>query len=249
MTDTKYALPRPNGSVASFAVGHAPVSLRVFSTPVDRRGGLGPPQRYKFLQEFSVRAWCLTHPLQRLLPGRQRETNYHSEPAIITIREATALPSFPISSETERESGSFVSEMFIYTTRSPKDMEKPLLQVMTVEPQHIIQLSQRSAIFYVPLTLSGIQELFNFFFGVSGSIGFTLGSNSRTGIKAGVKRPAQYNLRLGRYGYSVCASLFLTLSQYCAAFFFHPLREKDEATVIKEDNNPCQPLGLFWYLL
>lgn len=50
-----------------------------------------PPQRYTFLQEFSVRAWCLTHPLQRLLPGRQRETNYHLEPAIITIREATAL--------------------------------------------------------------------------------------------------------------------------------------------------------------
>lgn len=43
-----------------------------------------------------------------------------------------------ISTETEGESGSFVSEMFIYATDLPKDMEKPLLQVMTVEPQHII---------------------------------------------------------------------------------------------------------------
>ncbi len=43
-----------------------------------------------------------------------------------------------ISTETEGESGSFVSEMFIYATDLPKDMEKPLLQVMTVEPQNII---------------------------------------------------------------------------------------------------------------
>lgn len=28
--------------------------------------------------------------------------------------------------------------MFIYAADLPKDMEKPLLQVMTVEPQHII---------------------------------------------------------------------------------------------------------------
>lgn len=28
--------------------------------------------------------------------------------------------------------------MFIYTADLPKDMEEPLLQVMTVEPQHII---------------------------------------------------------------------------------------------------------------
>lgn len=43
-----------------------------------------------------------------------------------------------ISTETEGESGSFVSEMFIYATDLPKDMEKPLLQVMTVDPQHVI---------------------------------------------------------------------------------------------------------------
>lgn len=41
---------------------------------------------------------------------------------------------------TEGESGSFVLEMFIYATHLPKDIKKLLLQVMTVEPQHISHL-------------------------------------------------------------------------------------------------------------
>lgn len=96
-----------------------------------------------FLPEFSIHAWCLNHPLRCPLPGRRRreqrpitiETCYYyhqrgdspPSPALILI-----------STETAGESGSFVSEMFIYAADLPKDMEKPLLQVMTVEPQHII---------------------------------------------------------------------------------------------------------------
>lgn len=42
-----------------------------------------------------------------------------------------------IPSKKEGEFGSFISEMFIYATHVPWDMEKPLLQVITAEPQHI----------------------------------------------------------------------------------------------------------------
>lgn len=95
-------------------------------------------------EEFSIHGSILNHPLQCPLPGSDRggsrdqlpfETCYYyhqrggrpPSPALI-----------PISSETEGESGPFVSEMFIYAADLPKDMEKPLLQVMTVEPQHMI---------------------------------------------------------------------------------------------------------------
>lgn len=73
--------------------------------------------------------------------ARLTENNYHLKPAIITIREAAAIlpPALIlISSETEGESVSFVSEVFIYATDLPKDTARPLLQVMKVKPQHII---------------------------------------------------------------------------------------------------------------
>ncbi len=97
-----------------------------------------------FLQEFSIHAECLTHPLQCPLPGRQRR-----EQRPITIRNLLLLSS-------ERRQPSFLcAYSHLYRDRSrvrlfclenvylclrflPKDMEKPLLQVMTVEPQHII---------------------------------------------------------------------------------------------------------------
>lgn len=45
------------------------------------------------------------------------------------------LPSLRRQDENQ---ASFVPEMFIYAPDLPKDMEKTLLQVMTVEPQYII---------------------------------------------------------------------------------------------------------------
>lgn len=68
------------------------------------------------------------------------ETNYLSERAIIIIREAAVLlPTRLISSPARQKENQapLVSEMFIYATGMPKDAEKPLLQVMTAEPQRI----------------------------------------------------------------------------------------------------------------
>lgn len=94
------------------------------------------------------------------------ETNYHSRTAIIIIREAAEPPSspalIPISTETEGESGPFVSEMFIYATDLPKDMEKPLLQVMTVESQHMIHLTCYGEILLKSTPCCKTWSLFNY---------------------------------------------------------------------------------------
>lgn len=96
------------------------------------------------LQEFSIHALCLNHPVQYPLPGSDRGGSRDELPLKTCYyyhQRGGSPPSpalIPISTETGGESGPFVSEMFIYATDLPKDMEKPLLQVMTVEPQHII---------------------------------------------------------------------------------------------------------------
>jgi len=96
-------------------------------------------------EEFSDHASSLNHPLQCPLPGSDRvgsrdhlpfETCYYYHPQRGGSPPSPAL--ILISTETRGESGPFVPEVFIHARDLPKNMETTLLQVMTVEPQHMI---------------------------------------------------------------------------------------------------------------
>lgn len=89
-------------------------------------------------EQFSIHASSLNHPLRCPLPGSDRGVSRDQLPSetCYYYHQRGGRPPSPalilISTETEGESGPFVSEMFIYAADLPKDMEKPLLQVMTV---------------------------------------------------------------------------------------------------------------------
>lgn len=98
-----------------------------------------PPDVFPFMPGVWITFYNAFHQVARR-KKQEKKTNYLSERAIIIIREAAGLlPTRLISSparQKENQSPS-ASEMFIYATGMPKDAEKPLLQVMTAEPQHI----------------------------------------------------------------------------------------------------------------
>lgn len=110
-------------------------------------------ERAAFLLEFSTHASCLNHPFQCPLPGSDGGGNTDQLPfeTCYYYHQRGGSPPAPapilLSSETEGESVPLVSEMFIYATVVPKDMEKPLLQVMTVKPQHIIHFPSLNLVF------------------------------------------------------------------------------------------------------
>lgn len=165
MTNAKYSLLLPNGFVTSFVVANASVSPHVCSVLADRRGGHGRLRGMK----AGVFCSCLV-PDSAAASDRESPVTFQN---LLLLPSERRQPPFPISSETETESGVFGTWLSLWGNA---------FAVHALLLNSITQLSALgrsfSAIIYVPLTLTEMQELCQVF-GVSGSSGFTLGTNSR----------------------------------------------------------------------